>query len=605
MKRATAEEENDEGSVEEYVPVHKRRLMRVKKLKEQKQKARQQQGAADGGNNGGAGMSGTEGGAQVVVKSLLDQAIESGSVHAGKDPIDPDAALRAEEEEMMEAVTAFKPLISHQDLAKDVSYADSMVMTDWAPPSWTQQIPKEAWEAIRAKHHILMEGEEPLMPTLERFIDMRLPSWLLRALNAKGIEKPSPVQMQGIPVALSGRDMIGIAYTGSGKTLVFALPLFCYALSVERKFPVPARGGPLGVIICPSRELAEQSHHIILDWAEHGRKAGAPSIRSMLCIGGTSLRESMAEYDQRGVHVIVATPGRLLHLLRERMLTLNACRYLCLDEADRLIDLGFEEPVRDIMSFFPHQRQTLLFSATMPLKIAQFAKSALVRPVIVNVGRAGAAAMAVRQDIEYVQDDDRITRLLVTLQKTPPPVLVFAENQRDVDDIHEFLLMRNVEATSIHGGKSQAERSEAVRLFKEGQKDVLVSADVGAKGLDFPGVQHVINFDMPREIENYIHRIGRTGRGGKKGVATTFLGSSCLETILLDLRGVLEEAKQVVPEFLKRIQGQSLSEAMTTDNAKGCVYCGGLGHRIMDCPKLESERRKQMAGATMDMGGGM
>ena len=381
----------------------------------------------------------------------------------------------------MEAVTSFKPLISHQDLARDIVYTESMVMTDWKPPAWTARIPDDVWAAIREKHRILVEGEEPIVPVLERFEDMKLPWWILKALQDKGIKTPSSIQMQGIPVVLSGRDMIGIAFTGSGKTLVFALPLFCYALTVELSYPVPRRAGPLGVIICPSRELAEQSHDIIREWSAAGVAAGMPEVRTMLCIGGTPIRESMAEYDRAGVHVIVATPGRLLHLLRERMLTFTACRYLCLDEADRLIDLGFEEPVRDIMSFFPHQRQTLLFSATMPLKIAQFAKSALVRPVIVNVGRAGAATRLVRQDIEYVPDEERTMRLLQALQKTPPPVLVFSENQTTVDDIHEFLLLRNVEAVAIHGGKTQAERSEAVRLFKEGKKDVLVSADVGAK----------------------------------------------------------------------------------------------------------------------------
>ncbi len=311
--------------------------------------------------------------------------------------------------------------------------------------------------------------------------------------------------------------------------------------------------------------------------------------------------------------MLVGTPGRVLHLLNDRKMNLSQCVYLCLDEADRLIDLGFEEPIRDIVSHFPHQRQTLLFSATMPLKIAQFAKSALVRPVIVNVGRAGAAVASVRQDIEYVADEDRIVHLLRALQKTPPPVLVFAENQRDVDDIHEFFLLRNVEAVSIHGGKSQQERSEAVRLFKvrkaiefvcflssqqnqEGKKDVLVAGDVAAKGLDFPDVQHVINFDMPREIENYVHRIGRTGRGGKKGVATTFLGPNCQETILLDLRGLLEEAGQLVPDFLRRIQGETLAGSMARGNAQGCAFCGGL---------LENERRKQLAVGSQhgDMGG--
>lgn len=492
---------------------------------------------------------------------------------------------------MVEAVTAFKPLIAAREHAHDVVYEDPIRLTDWKPPAWTQRMPEGAWDAIREYYRILVEGDN-VPPPLDRFEDLKLPPWFLETLKARGITHPSAIQIQGLPVALSGRDMIGVAFTGSGKTLVFAMPLFFYAMHVEINQPLEGpQQGPLGLIICPSRELAEQTLQIIDSWAEAAVRARCPRIRTMLCIGGTTMKETLGEYQRRGVHIVVATPGRLLHLLTEKKMNLDLCRYWCLDEADRLIDLGFEEPIRDIISFFKHQRQTLLFSATMPLKIAQFAKSALVRPVIVNVGRAGAASQNVRQDVEYVPDDEKVAHLLRTLQKTPPPVLIFAENRRDVDDIHEYLLQRNVEAVGIHGDKTQEERREAVRLFKSGAKDVLVSTDIGAKGLDFPGIQHVINFDMPREIESYVHRIGRTGRGGAKGVATTFLGPNCQETILLDLRGLLYEAHQHVPDFLVRIGGVSSYEG-------GCAYCGGLGHSILMCPKLESERRKQIGAAS-------
>ncbi len=592
--------------MEEYVPVHLRRLQRVKQFQQAKQ--RKLNPPSDESAAAPAVVAAVVEAAPVAGpgsgKSLLDQALERRD-HAVK--LDPEAAQRAEEEEVVEAVTSFKPLIGHKDYAKDVVYRETMTMTDWRPPRWTEEIPREAWDIVREKHRILIDGEEPVPPPLERFEDLKLPRWLIAALAEKGIQKPSPIQIQGLPCALAGRDMIGIAFTGSGKTLVFGLPLFLYALAEEVLAGITARSGPLGMIVCPSRELAEQSFNIIRDWAAAGVRAGAPEVRCMLAIGGTSIKESFGEYDRKGVHILVGTPGRMLHLLNDKKMDLRMCKFLCLDEADRLIDLGFEEPIRDIMSHFPHQRQTLLFSATMPLKIAQFAKSALVRPVIVNVGRAGAAVMSVRQDVEYVPDEDRVVHLLKALQKTPPPVLVFAENQRDVDDIHEFFLLRNVEAVSIHGGKTQQERSEAVRLFKEGKKDVLVAGDVAAKGLDFPNVQHVINFDMPREIENYVHRIGRTGRGGKRGVATTFLGPNCQETILLDLRGILDEAKQHVPDFLKRIQGESLASSMQGGNTQGCHFCGGLGHRILACPKLENERRKQLSAGSQhnDLGGGI
>lgn len=207
-----------------------------------------------------------------------------------------------------------------------------------------------------------------------------------------------------------------------------------------------------------------------------------------------------------GVHCVVATPGRLRDFLKKRSINLDICRYICLDEADRMLDLGFDEEVGEIMNHFHHQRQTILYSATFPKKFQDFAKKTLVKPIVVNVGRAGAANLDVIQEVEYVKQEAKIVYLLECLQKTAPPVVIFCEKKNDVDDIHEYLLLKGVEAVSIHGGKDQEERNEAISLYKEGKKDVLVATDVAAKGLDFADIQHVINFDMPSEIENYVHR---------------------------------------------------------------------------------------------------
>lgn len=280
-------------------------------------------------------------------------------------------------------------------------------------------------------------------------------------------------------------------------------------------------------------------------------------------------------------------------MLNKKMLTLDVCRYLVLDEADRMIDMGFEEDMRTIFSYFRAQRQTLLFSATMPKKIQNFAKSALVQPVTINVGRAGAASLNVQQHVEYVKQEARIPYLLSCLQKTMPPVLIFAEKKVDVDAIHEYLLLKGVEAVSIHGGKDQAERELAVQQFRSGEKDVLVATDVASKGLDFAGVEHVICFDMPSDIENYVHRIGRTGRQAGRGVATTFVNRSTDVSTLLDLKHLLMEAKQTVPEFLDLLSGeQEHDKFLAVGGEVGCAYCGGLGHRIADCPKLEAHQNK-------------
>ena len=310
-----------------------------------------------------------------------------------------------------------------------------------------------------------------------------------------------------------------------------------------------------------------------------------------LLIGGEDKRVQMASHDERGVHGIVATPGRLKDLLKQKRLNFEICKFICLDEADRMLDMGFDEEVGEIMNYFKHQRQTLLYSATFPKKFQDFAKATLVRPVVVNVGRAGAANLDVIQEVEYVKQEAKIVYLLECLQKTAPPVCIFCSRKSDVDDIHEYLLLKGVEAVAIHGGKEQEERNEAIRLFKDNLKDVLVSTDVAAKGLDFPDIQHVINFDMPDEIENYVHRIGRTGRCGKTGVATSFINKSVEETTLLDLKHLLIEAKQRVPPVLM-VMDDPDEVIGDLNGVRGCAFCGGLGHRITDCPKLDKDARR-------------
>ena len=208
-----------------------------------------------------------------------------------------------------------------------------------------------------------------------------------------------------------------------------------------------------------------------------------------------------------------------------------------------------------------------------------------------HVGRAGAANLDVIQEVEYVKQEAKIVYLLECLQKTAPPVVIFCERKGDVDDIHEYLLLKGVEAVSIHGGKDQEERNEAIKSFKDTVKDVLVATDIAAKGLDFPDIQHVINFDMPTEIENYVHRIGRTGRCGKTGVATTFINKAVDESALLDLKHLLIEAKQRVPPVLQALDDidSNLSEV---NGVRGCAFCGGLGHRITECPKRDKDARR-------------
>ncbi|EER12538.1 RNA helicase-1, putative [Perkinsus marinus ATCC 50983] len=503
-----------------------------------------------------------------------------------------------------------KPLTSVVERAKGITYDMSMPnIAGWTLPKKYRQMTEEEAQAIRDKFFIEVNGDD-VCPPIKSFKDMLFPQGVLEALKSKGISRPTQIQMQGLPEALLGRDLIGIAFTGSGKTLVFAIPAILRAMEMEMRAPVADSEGPFCLLIAPSRELAQQTHEVVEYYASYltGRPSSRsrhrlPRLRCQLCIGGESLGRQAANV-RRGVHIVTATPGRLNHMLNEKMFTLAQCVYICLDEADRMVDLGFEDEVRNTLDHFGHQRQTLLFSATMPRKIQEFATSALVNPVTINVGRAGAANLDVVQEVEYVKAESKLTYLLQCLQKTAPPVMVFCSDKASCDEVLEYLLLKGVGACAIHGGLEQSERHKSTRLFKSGAKDVLIGTDVASKGLDFPAIQHVINYDMPKEIENYVHRIGRTGRCGRTGVATTFINKSVDETVLLDLKAILEEAGQRVPPFLEHLEavgGEDTAEVV--NGVRGCAYCGGLGHRIKDCPKLEQARRQTSRPSDEPIGG--
>ncbi|OMJ26579.1 DEAD-box ATP-dependent RNA helicase 35 [Smittium culicis] len=525
--------------------------------------------------------------------SLLDQTIDLKRRHIIKDKTEYEK-IKEEEEAILKAVTQKKQLSSVSEIAKGVKYTEPL-KSSWRPFKRLRNVPGDKAESLRSKLKIIVDGEDIPCPHLT-FKSMRFPKPILDYLSDKNIHTPSPIQMQGLPIALSCRDMIGIAFTGSGKTLAFTLPLIMISLEEETKLPLQGGEGPVGMILSPSRELAQQTFNAIQEISEVLVSNKLPKIRSLLCIGGISMQDQYNTISS-GFHIVVATPGRLQDMLNKKKFTLDNCKYLCMDEADRMIGMGFEDDVRNILSFFKHQRQTLLFSATMPTKIQEFAQSALVKPVIVNVSRSGAASLDVIQNVEYVKQEDRIAYLLDCLQKTPPPVLIFAENKSDVDNIMEYLLLKGVESVSIHGSKSQDERNYAIDSFRASKKDVLVATDVASKGLDFPAIQHVINFDMPKDIEDYVHRIGRTGRSGKTGLATTFINMNSSDQTLLDLKHLLKEANQNIPPFLNSIHDPSAKfSSGQIDSTLGCAFCGGLGHRIINCPKLDAQNRVQQAG---------
>ncbi|KAL7529207.1 hypothetical protein ACHAXR_002850, partial [Thalassiosira sp. AJA248-18] len=478
----------------------------------------------------------TDASAATAGTSLLQQAALLKKQHESLSTTEQVALQRRTDEDRILKEASHvqtNALQAASELAEGVKYKCSLP-TAWRCPHKILKDGDAEWTKIRKKWHILVEGND-CPPPIRSFADMTFPKPILEVLKGKNVKRPTPIQMQGLTVALSGRDMVGIAFTGSGKTLSFSLPLVMAALEEEARMPLVPGEGPVGIVLAPSRELARQTYEVVTEFCTVlSNHEQYPGIRAQLLIGGESARDQLQPFRERGVHCVVATPGRLRDFLKKRSINLDICRYICLDEADRMLDLGFDEEVGEIMNHFHHQRQTILYSATFPKKFQDFAKQTLVKPIVVNVGRAGAANLDVIQEVEYVKQEAKIVYLLECLQKTAPPVVIFCEKKGDVDDIHEYLLLKGVEAVSIHGGKDQEERNEAIALYKAGKKDVLVATDIAAKGLDFADIQHVINFDMPSEIENYVHRIGRTGRCGKTGVATTFINKSCEETTLLD-----------------------------------------------------------------------
>ncbi|KAK6589508.1 abstrakt SF II helicase Znknuckle C2HC (PA) [Cryptosporidium xiaoi] len=514
--------------------------------------------------------------------------------------------LKKEEEQLIAAVhqSLSGPLRAAHEVAKDIVYSGE-VETSWKIPKKYANLAESECQSLRSQLLIDVNGTD-IPPPILTFKDMGFPKEIIQGLSDKGIVKPSQIQMQGLPVVLKGRDLIGIAFTGSGKTLVFILPMIMFSFEAELSLPFKGMEGPHALVLCPSRELAIQTKRITDEFLSYFYNRNDnkdelvfPKLRTACFIGGDDISNQLNTYFKQGLHIVVATPGRLADLLKRRKITLQQCRYFCMDEADRLTESGFEEHVRFIFDSFYERRQTVLFSATMPRKTQEFAQTALINPIVVNVGRAGAANLKVIQEIEYVRQECRITSLLNSLQKTAPRVLIFSENKKDVDDINEYLLIKGVKVSAIHGGLTQEQRTNSVEKFRNGTVDVLVGTDVASKGLDFPNVQHVINFDMPREIENYVHRIGRTGRGDSIGVSTTFIDNSLPETLLCDLKALLIEANQVIPPFLEQFEATNTS-LQEIGGVRGCAYCGGLGHRIAQCPKLLELQRKAQSGGQRD-----
>ncbi|CAA0813451.1 DEAD-box ATP-dependent RNA helicase 52 [Striga hermonthica] len=385
---------------------------------------------------------------------------------------------------------------------------------------------------------------------------------LIDNIKRCGYVSPTPIQRYAIPVALAGRDLMACAQTGSGKTAAFCFPIINGIMLDKERSKVfnGNRGGPtrlaspLSLILAPTRELACQIHD---EAAKFSHQTG---VRVVAVYGGAPMVQQLRKLEM-GVDILVATPGRLVDMIERGRVSLRNVKFLALDEADRMLDMGFEPQVREIVQQMgmppPGSRQTMLFSATFPDEIRRLASDFLSNYIFLAAGKVGSSTDLIVQRVEFVADSDKRNYLVDILRRqktnsTPAKnvlTLVFVETKRGADALERWLSMKGFPATAIHGDKVQMERERALKSFRTGRTPILVATDVAARGLDIPHVAHVVNFDLPRAIDDYVHRIGRTGRAGKSGVATAFFSekNSPLAKSLIQL---MLEAKQEVPSWL-------------------------------------------------------
>ncbi|ORY82560.1 P-loop containing nucleoside triphosphate hydrolase protein [Protomyces lactucae-debilis] len=398
-----------------------------------------------------------------------------------------------------------------------------------------------------------------------QFTSPPLDAHLVQNIELSGYKVPTPVQKYSIPIVAGGRDLMACAQTGSGKTGGFLFPILSQAFTVGpsppqtnaaqseamRSYGRNRKAYPTALILAPTRELAMQIH-------DETRKFAYRSwVKPQVVYGGADIGSQLRNIE-RGCDLLTATPGRLVDLLERGRISLAAIKFLVLDEADRMLDMGFEPQIRRIVEQedMPgvNDRQTLMFSATFPRDIQMLARDFLKDYVFLSVGRVGSTSENITQTVEYVEDPDKRSVLLDILHTLPPNglTLIFVETKRMADALSDFLLQSNFPATSIHGDRTQRERERALEMFRTGRTPIMVATAVAARGLDIPNVTMVVNYDLPSDIDDYVHRIGRTGRAGNTGNTVAFFNRGN-RGIVRDMLDLLKEAKQEVPAFLEAI----------------------------------------------------
>ncbi|XP_012259708.2 ATP-dependent RNA helicase dbp2-like isoform X1 [Athalia rosae] len=394
-------------------------------------------------------------------------------------------------------------------------------------------------EIYRSNKEVTVKGSNIPGPNIY-FEEGGFPDYVLNEIRKQGFTEPTAIQAQGWPIALSGRDMVGIAQTGSGKTLAYILPAIVHINNQPR---LARNDGPIALVLAPTRELAQQIQQVAADF-------GSTSQVRNTCIFGGAPKGPQARDLERGVEICIATPGRLIDFLERGTTNLRRCTYLVLDEADRMLDMGFEPQIRKIVEQIRPDRQTLMWSATWPKEVRNLAEEFLTDYIQINIGSLQLAAnhniLQIVDVCEEYEKEGKLMKLLEEISNEPEnKTIIFVETKRKVDDITRAINRFGWQAIGIHGDKSQQERDYVLNQFRASRSAILVATDVAARGLDVEDVKFVINLDYPSNSEDYVHRIGRTGRSQRTGTAYAFFTPGNAHKAN-DLIQVLEEAKQVV-----------------------------------------------------------
>jgi len=425
------------------------------------------------------------------------------------------------------------------------------------------------------------EGSENCEP-MASFSEFTLAEQLTWNLSRCGYDRPTPVQKYAIPIVVSGRDCMACAQTGSGKTCAFMVPCIQSLLQSGPPSTQNNKGRqppmPCALVLAPTRELAQQIHEESLKFAY---KTG---VLSRIIYGGADIRDQLRDMG-RGCDILVATPGRLTDFIGRESVDMGVTQFLILDEADRMLDMGFEPQVREIVQKsglgrkLERPRQNMMFSATFPGAVQKMAGDFMRDYLFITVGRVGAASETITQILFYADDGKQKTRALEKIYRDYAPPLgeltvIFVETKRRADEIEVELWQSGLRVCAIHGDRDQQQREDALSAFKSGENPILVATDVAARGLDISNVGLVINYDMPKQMDDYVHRIGRTGRAGKRGTAIGFVNDKC--RYCNELAGLLRQANQEVPPWLSQVAKEN-SDNYHANKGKGKGYTGGGG----------------------------